>query len=58
MQVRYGLRSGRLDRPALAQKLFDFSTLRGGKGAAEAGAFQRRGGGGEPQRLAGAPDFR
>jgi len=38
--------------PAVAQKLFNFSALRGGKGAAEAGAFQGRGGGGKAQRLA------
>ena len=42
---------GRGGRLALAQKLFHFNTLRGGKGAAMAGAFQRRGGGGESQRL-------
>src|SRR5438445_5938459 len=44
-------RSGVAGRLALAQKRCDFSTLRGGKGAPEAGAFQRRGGGGESQRL-------
>jgi hypothetical protein len=36
---------------ALAQKLFHFSPLRGGKGAAETRAFQRRRGRSEPQRL-------
>src|SRR5437867_3525498 len=36
---------------ALTQKCSHFSTLRGGKGAPEAGAFQRCGGGGEAQRL-------
>src|SRR5438309_645220 len=41
--------SGRARRPANAQKLFNFSTLRCGEGTAEAGAFQRGGGGGEPQ---------
>ena len=35
----------------MAQKVRYFSTLRGGKSAPETGAFQRRGGGGEPQRL-------
>src|SRR5271155_3962098 len=41
----------RVSRVAVAQKFCDFSTLRGGEGAAEAGAFQRRSGGGEPERL-------
>jgi len=41
---------GPVGRLAVAQKLFNFSTLRGGKGAAETGAFQRRGGGSEAQR--------
>src|SRR5277367_2188377 len=41
----------RVGGPALAQKLFNFSTLRGGKGAPEAGAFQGCSGGSEPQRL-------
>src|SRR5665811_558218 len=34
----------------MAQKLFYFSTLRGGESTTEAGAFQRCGGGGESQR--------
>src|ERR1700709_984434 len=36
----------------LAQKCFNFSTLRGREGAPEPGAFQRCGGGGESERLA------
>ena len=35
----------------LGQKRFNFSTLRRSEGATEAGAFQRRGGGGESQRV-------
>src|SRR5882757_7615305 len=35
----------------LAQKCFNFSTLRGREGAPEPGAFQRCGGGGESERL-------
>src|ERR1700688_363280 len=42
---------GRVGRLALVQKLCDFSTLRGGESATEAGAFQGCGGGGEPQGL-------
>src|ERR1700687_2230595 len=42
---------GRASGVALAQKFFNFSTLRGGKGTTEAGAFQRCGGGSETQRL-------
>src|SRR5882757_11151307 len=42
--------STRIHRLAMAQKFFNFSTLRRGEGAAETGAFQRRGGGSEPQR--------
>src|SRR5213596_2548622 len=41
---------GRAGYLAVAQKLFDFSPSRRGKGATEAGAFERCGGGGEPQR--------
>src|SRR5580698_4096546 len=44
-------RPGRRGAPVLAQKRFNFSTLRGTQGAPEAGAFQRCGGGGKPQRL-------
>src|SRR5258708_37557438 len=33
----------------MAQKLLDFSTLRGSKGTAETGAFQGCSGGGKPQ---------
>jgi hypothetical protein len=36
---------------AVAQKRFNFSTLRGSKGTTEAGAFQGCSGGGEAQRL-------
>jgi hypothetical protein len=35
----------------LVQKRFNFNALRGREGTAESGAFQRRGGGGEPERL-------
>src|SRR5882757_7522618 len=35
----------------MAQKLINFSTLRGGKSAPETRAFQRCGGGGEPEGL-------
>ena len=45
------LSPNRAGSPALVQKLFNFSTLRGSKGAAETGAFQGCSGGGEPQRL-------
>src|ERR1043166_947821 len=38
--------------PAPTQKLFNFKALRGCKGAPEADAFQRCGGGGEQQGLA------
>ena len=41
---------GRVGCLAVAQKLFNFSTLRRGKGATEVGTFERGGGGGEPQR--------
>src|ERR1700761_958104 len=44
-------RRGRRGGPALSQKLFNFRTLRGGEGAAKAGAFQRCGGGSESERL-------
>src|SRR6202163_1433947 len=43
---------GRTGGLALAQKLFNFSALRGGKGAPETGAFQGCGGGGEPKGIA------
>src|SRR5467141_3574857 len=42
---------GRTGGLAVAQKLINFSTLRGGKSAPETGAFQRRGGGSEPKGL-------
>src|ERR1700680_2613751 len=45
------LNLSRVGSPALAQKLFNFSTLRGGEGATEAGAFQGCSGGSEAQRL-------
>src|ERR1700686_1472395 len=38
-------------RLGLAQKLFNFSTLRGSKSATETGAFQGGGGGSEAKRL-------
>src|ERR1700730_16532513 len=41
----------RAGRPALVQKRFNFSTLRGSKGTTEAGAFQGCSGGGESQCL-------
>src|SRR6266567_3753191 len=42
---------GRTRGLVMAQKLINFSTLRGGKSAPETGAFQRCGGGGEPKGL-------
>src|SRR5882672_3073518 len=42
---------GRTGGLAMAQKLFNFSALRGGKSAPETGAFQRCGGGSEPKGL-------
>src|SRR5713226_1566712 len=42
---------GRSRGLVMAQKLINFSTLRGGKSAPETRAFQRRGGGGEPKGL-------
>src|ERR1700758_1427507 len=38
-------------RPPLGQKRFNFSTLRGSKGATKAGAFQGCGGRGESERF-------
>ena len=51
MQASLLLSPCRAGCPVLAQKCFNFSTLRGGESAAETGAFQRRSRGCEPQRL-------